>query len=76
MPRPTLQNLPQSSERLWTCNRLKGNDVAGVSADGVRWRWISLPLGQASYRTTSEDLAVQFDLVLNSLCCDLTLLNQ
>jgi hypothetical protein len=60
----------------WSCDRLKGNDLAGVSAGGVHWRWISLPLGQASYRTTSKDLAAQFDLVLNSLCCDLTLLKQ
>jgi hypothetical protein len=61
-------------ERTWICDKLKGTDTSGVSVDGVRWRWISLPLGQARYETISEELAERFNLVIDSMCCDLKLL--
>jgi hypothetical protein len=61
-------------ERTWICDKLKGIDTSGVSVDGVRWRWISLPLGQAHYETRSEKLAGRFNLVIDSMCCDLKLL--
>jgi hypothetical protein len=61
-------------QRAWVCDKLKGIDTSGVSVDGVRWRWVSLPLGQARYETRSEELAARFNLVIDSMCCDLKLL--
>lgn len=38
--------------------------------------FLSLPLGVASYRTKSQELADAFDRVIESFCCNLEMLSK
>jgi len=54
----------------WGCNQgVDGKDWSGVSADGRRWRHISIPFGFAAYSGVSPKAAAYFDRILNTMCC-------
>lgn len=46
-----------------------GSDWRGVSADGRRWRHVSIPFGSAVYKNVPQKAANYFDKILNTMCC-------
>ncbi|MFN3326822.1 MAG: carboxypeptidase-like regulatory domain-containing protein [Bryobacteraceae bacterium] len=59
----------QIQVRGWEAGNIVGLDLAGVTEDGQRWRWIGAPLAFAvSYENASTKAAEFFDRVLHSLC--------
>jgi len=56
--------------RKWTCNGIEGNDVRGLSSDGGKWRYISIPTsGFAAYEGVTPKAADYFDGILDTMCC-------
>jgi hypothetical protein len=70
-PQDLMLSSATSRRRYWSCEKLSGSDLRGDLTDGTRWRWISLPMGVANYRTKSRELADAFDSVIESFCCKL-----
>ena len=75
-PQDLLLSSAKSRRRSWSCDKIGGFDLQGELTDGTRWRWISLPLGVASYSTKSRELGDAFDSVIESLCCNVDLLSK
>jgi hypothetical protein len=57
-----------TSARNWRCSEGNGRDLR-LDRNGRYWRMITLPLGYAEYSDVPANIAVQFDKVIDSLCC-------
>jgi Carboxypeptidase regulatory-like domain len=69
-PDDLLISSSEFTERSWMCDIGTGVDLRGRLKSGERWRWISLVLGMATYRVTSEEAANSFDRIIDSFYCD------
>ncbi len=57
------------SEQSWSCGKLAGLEMRGVSADSKRSRWTGFFMGFASYEGVSKEAANFFDSIIDSMCC-------
>jgi hypothetical protein len=54
----------------WGCDdHDDGTDQRGVSVEGRRWRYVSIPFGFAVYENVPPRAADYFDKILNTMCC-------
>lgn len=70
-PENLLLDSNEFSERWWVSRSATGVDLRGRLVGELHWRWTSLPLGFAEYRTSSEKLASLFDKIIDGMCYEM-----